>query len=199
MENAAKIIFIHGASSSGKSTLARALQAQLPEPFWHVSIDHLRDSGMLPLDRFRNGDFNWKEHRSEFFDGFHRSLVAYASAGNNILLEHILEEEQWASNLALLFEPFDVFFVALHCDLDELVKRETLRADRPIGSAADDHDRIHVGQRYDLELPAGQTVQEYANQVLSAWTARRAPSVFQQLAIERMSEPARSLNGAAIF
>lgn len=181
MEKTAKIIFIHGASSSGKSTLARVLQAQLPEPFWHVSIDHLRDSGMLPLDRFRNGDFNWRENRTKFFDGFHRSLVAYASAGNNILLEHILEEDWWVTNLAQLFKPFDVFFVGLHCDLDELVKRETLRADRPMGSAADDYHRIHVGQRYDLELPAGQTTQEYANQVLSTWANRRMPSVFQQL------------------
>jgi chloramphenicol 3-O phosphotransferase len=187
LEKTAKIIFIHGASSSGKSTLARALQARLPEPFWHVSIDHLRDSGMLPLARFRRGEFDWKEHRSNFFDGFYRSVVAYASAGNNILLEHILEKDQWVFDLALLLEPFDVFFVGLHCDLDELNKRETLRADRPIGSAADDYHRIHVGQRYDLELSAGRNTQEYASQVLSAWSARRAPSVFQQLARERSS------------
>src|SRR5690606_3711206 len=35
-----KIIFINGASSAGKSTLCQALQVQLAEPFWHVSIDH---------------------------------------------------------------------------------------------------------------------------------------------------------------
>lgn len=115
---------------------------------------------MLPLARFRRGEFDWKEHRSNFFDGFYRSVVAYASAGNNILLEHILEKDQWVFDLALLLEPFDVFFVGLHCDLDELNKRETLRADRPIGSAADDYHRIHVGQRYDLELSAGRNTQE---------------------------------------
>jgi hypothetical protein len=50
MTERAKIIFIHGASSSGKSTLARAIQTQISEPFWHVSIDHIRDSGMLPME-----------------------------------------------------------------------------------------------------------------------------------------------------
>lgn len=193
MVERAKIIFIHGASSSGKSTLARAVQARLDEPFWHVSIDHLRDSGMVPMDRFRRGDFRWKDFRARFFDGFHRSLVAYASAGNNLLLEHILEEPQWASELAVMLQPFDVFFVGLHCALEELVRRETLRADRPIGSAADDFHRIHDGQRYDLELSSGRPVEENAAQLISSWASRRSPSVFEALALEaRASRTDRS-------
>ncbi|NVD37425.1 AAA family ATPase [Ensifer sp. HO-A22] len=187
MVERAKIIFIHGASSSGKSTLARAVQARLGEPFWHVSIDHLRDSGMVPMERFRRGDFSWKEYRARFFDGFHRSLVAYASAGNSLLLEHILEEPGWVSDLALMLEPFDVFFVGLHCELDELVRRETLRADRPLGSAADDFHRVHEGQRYDLELRSGQAVEDNAAQLISAWAARRSPSVFEGLAREAVA------------
>lgn len=192
MVERAKIIFIHGASSSGKSTLARAVQAQISEPFWHVSIDHLRDSGMVPMVRFRRGDFRWKEYRASFFEGFHRSLVAYASAGNNLLLEHILEEPGWASDLALMLQPFDVFFVGLHCELEELVRREMLRADRPIGSAADDFHRIHEGQRYDLQLHSGQAVEDNAAQLISAWASRRSPSVFEELALEARAAPGYS-------
>ncbi|KQW85188.1 AAA family ATPase [Ensifer sp. T173] len=192
MVERAKIIFIHGASSSGKSTLARAVQAQIGEPFWHVSIDHIRDSGTLPTERFRRGDFRWQEYRARFFEGFHRSLVAYASAGNNLLLEHILEEPGWASELAMMLQSFDVFFVALHCELQELVRRETLRADRPIGSATDDFHRIHEGQRYDLQLHSGQAVEDNAAQLISAWASRRSPSVFEELALEARSRPAYS-------
>ena len=47
----AQIIFLHGASSSGKSTIAKALQACIEKPFWHISIDHLRDAGVLPTER----------------------------------------------------------------------------------------------------------------------------------------------------
>ncbi|WP_457581997.1 chloramphenicol phosphotransferase CPT family protein [Ensifer canadensis] len=195
MVERAKIIFIHGASSSGKSTLARAVQAQIDEPFWHVSIDHLRDSGMVPMERFRRGDFRWKEYRARFFDGFHRSLVAYASAGNNLLLEHILEERGWASDLALMLQPFDVFFVALHCELEELVCRETLRADRPIGSAANDFHRIHEGQRYDLQLHSAQAVEDNAARLISAWASRRSPSVFEELALEARATPGYSSDG----
>lgn len=192
MVERAKIIFIHGASSSGKSTLARAVQAQIGAPFWHVSIDHLRASGTVPMERFRRGDFRWKEHRARFFDGFHRSLVAYASAGNNLLLEHILEEPDWASELAVMLQPFDVFFVALHCERDELIRRERLRADRPIGSAADDFHRIHVGQCYDLELGPGQAADDAAAQLISAWSVRRSPSVFDTLALEARAGSGKS-------
>ena len=76
----AQIIFLHGASSSGKSTLARALQSQADSAFWHISIDHLRDSGVLPMDRFRQGSLDWAAHRQKVFDGFHHSVAAYAAA-----------------------------------------------------------------------------------------------------------------------
>ena len=52
-----RIIFLNGASSSGKSALAKAMQETLPEPFLHVSSDHLVASGMLPARRDERGPF----------------------------------------------------------------------------------------------------------------------------------------------
>jgi chloramphenicol 3-O phosphotransferase len=54
-----KIILIHGASSAGKSTLARSLQQHLPHPFIHWSFDHLRASNALPMARIQNGELDW--------------------------------------------------------------------------------------------------------------------------------------------
>ncbi len=70
------LIFLHGASSAGKSTLARSVQARAPLPFWCVSFDLLRDTGALPMDRFGAGDFDWKAHRAKSFSDFHTGLVA---------------------------------------------------------------------------------------------------------------------------
>jgi chloramphenicol 3-O phosphotransferase len=65
-----RIIFLNGASSSGKSTLAKAMQEALPEPFLHVSSDHLVASGMLPARRDPDGPFAWwQQMRPRFFDG----------------------------------------------------------------------------------------------------------------------------------
>jgi chloramphenicol 3-O phosphotransferase len=178
----AKIIFLHGASSSGKSTIARELQAQLPLPFWHVSIDHLRDAGVLPTARFKSGEFDWKAARAPFFDGFHQSLAAYAGAGNDLVLEHILDTDGWLDQLVTLFAPFDVFFVGVHCPLDELVRREAQRGDRPVGSAAKDFHTIHKGLDYDFEVHSDRDAADNVGRIIAAWEARTAPSVFARLA-----------------
>lgn len=167
------IIFLHGASSSGKSTLAKAVQAQINQPFWHISIDHLRDAGVLPSARFASKEFDWKAHRAAFFDGFHASLAAYAGAGNNLILEHILEGDGWLDHLTHLFRPFDVLFVALHCPVDVLEAREQARGDRPIGSARKDFGTIHQGLRYDLELHSSDGVDHNVARIIEQW--RSAP------------------------
>jgi chloramphenicol 3-O phosphotransferase len=182
MVKTAKIIFFHGASSSGKSTLARGVQAAIDQPFWHISIDHLRDAGVLPSGRIRSGEFAWASMRQQFFSGFHLSLAAYASAGNNLLIEHILDTEGWLTELTVLFAPFDVFFVGVHCSLPELVRREQARGDRQVGSAEQDYKTIHRNLRYDLEIQSEGNMDENVERVISAWTTRSFPSAFTQMA-----------------
>jgi chloramphenicol 3-O phosphotransferase len=175
----AQIIFLHGASSSGKSTIAKTLQARIEKPFWHISIDHLRDSGVLPMGRFRSGDFRWADARDAFFNGFHASLAAYADAGNDLILEHILDREGWLGLLTDQFAKHDVFFAAVHCPLDLLVEREAARGDRPAGSAKQDYETIHVGKTYDIELNSVEGPEANVEKLLAAWRGGRRSSSFQ--------------------
>lgn len=151
-----RIILLNGASSSGKSSLARAVQARIEEPFWHISIDHLRDSGVLPTARIRSGEFQWTAMRDAFFEGFEQSLLAYVRCGNNLIVEHIMESRAWLLRLAGLLAGQDVFFVGLHCDLGELERREAARGDRRIGDARRDFHQVHSYCRYDAELDFGR-------------------------------------------
>jgi chloramphenicol 3-O phosphotransferase len=177
----AQVIFLHGASSSGKSTIAKALQARIEKPFWHISIDHLRDSEVLPLHRFRSGEFAWASARKAFFDGFHASLAAYADAGNDLILEHILDTEGWLKTLRDLLAPHDVFFVAVHCPLDVLLEREKRRGDRPAGSAMLDFQTIHIGKSYDLEINSCDSVDANVELILQSWrTTNRSSNFCQQ-------------------
>jgi chloramphenicol 3-O phosphotransferase len=173
-----QIIFLHGPSSSGKTTLARALQDHSETPFWHVSIDHLRDSGTLPMARVKAGDFSWKTMRAAVFDGFHASLAAYAQTGNNLIVEHILDTPGWAEDLHRLLAPFDVLFIGLHCPLATLTHREQARGDRPLGSAEQDFKSVHHGRTYDLDLDSTEPPSENAQKILARWRSGTRTSEF---------------------
>jgi chloramphenicol 3-O phosphotransferase len=47
MKPAFQIIYLNGPSSSGKTTLAKALQEEFEQPFLHIGID--RVIGMMPV------------------------------------------------------------------------------------------------------------------------------------------------------
>jgi chloramphenicol 3-O phosphotransferase len=179
---AGKIILLNGASSAGKSSLARALQAQLDEPFWHWSIDHVLASGSLPPELFAPGRFDWAALRPAFFEGFHRSIPALAAAGNHLIVEHIVESADWMRRLVELLAPFDVFHVGVRCPLPELERRERERGDRRAGSAREDDASTHTFGRYDFEVQATADPAELAAAVLRAWRVRRGPGAFQRMA-----------------
>ena len=176
-----KIILVNGASSSGKSTLCRALQASAEEPLWHFSIDHFRNSGVLPTQRIENGDFSWSEMRAAFFEGFHGCLPALAAAGNNLIVEHIIETNAWMRRLVRLLDSFDVFFVGLHCALSELERRELQRGDRRPGEARQDYSVVHTFCTYDIEIDTIQALEVNVNAVIKAWRSRTRPSAFDRM------------------
>ena len=170
-----RIILLNGASSSGKSTLARLLQELLDEPFWHVSSDKLVESGFLPQRREEGGPFDWRQMRPRFFDGFHRCLPALADAGNDLIVDHIIELASWRTELAALLAHVDVYLVGVHCDLDEIDRRERLRGDRTIGEGRThvSVDGIHTFGPYDLEVDTTAGVgTQLAASVISAWRHR---------------------------
>ena len=168
-----RIILLNGASSSGKSTLGRALRAELGAPFLYVSSDQFVDSGMLPEPR---GPW-WPRLRPRFFAGFHRCLPALAGAGNDLVVEHVIERQEWRDELAGLLGGFDVFLVGVHCDLAEIDRRELARGDRRPGEgrAHVEEDGIHTFGPYDLEVDttAGVTP-ELVGAVLDAWHGRES-------------------------
>ena len=130
-----KIILINGASSAGKSTLATAVHNKLDVPFIRFSFDLFIDSTAFPSAQIKAGAFSWREMRPAVFDGFHRCWPALAGAGNNLIIDHIIEQKSWIVDLTHLLAEFDVFCVALHCSLEELERREVARGDRGIGDA----------------------------------------------------------------
>ncbi len=160
----------------------------LGEPFWYMASDQFIEIGMAPSRKDKGGDFDWGILRPKFFDGFHRLLPAFAAAGNNLIVEHIVEFESWLNDLLRLLSGFDVFFVGVHCPLSEVEKRERERGDRQKGEARY-HMKTHDYCVYDFEVDSREPASDNAERIVNAWRQRKSPSAFERMRASRFSPP----------
>jgi chloramphenicol 3-O phosphotransferase len=187
-----KIIVINGPSSAGKTTLALALQKQIDVPFIRFSFDLFLDHTSLPLEQIRNGMFSWDQMRPSVFRGIHRCLPALATAGNNVIFDHIIETRESLHELISLISGLDVFFVGLHCSLPELERREMQRGNRRKGEAHQDFLIVHSITSYDLELDSENVPEENADLLIQAWKDRKRPSALDKM-IQEANVPGKDL------
>jgi chloramphenicol 3-O phosphotransferase len=98
-----KVIFLNGASSSGKSTLAKLLLAQLKEPYVLMSVDNFLNSIQFPN---WITDETWSEKWPPLFHvaGFHAAVLAMWKYGLDIVVDHVLQEENWFDELKEMIE-----------------------------------------------------------------------------------------------
>ena len=176
-----KIIILNGPSSSGKTTLALALQKQFELPFIRFSFDLFLDHKAFPLEGIRNGTFSWDQMRPAVFSGIHQCLPALATAGNNIIFDHIIETKAWLHHLISLIAELDVFFVGLHCSLPELERRELQRGDRRAGEARLDFETVHSVTSYDLEVNSEDPLEDNVASLIQAWKERKHPSALDKM------------------
>ena len=159
-----RIILLNGTSSSGKTTLSGVLRTKLPPEFCYYASDQLADAQFRPVEPAARS-----AGREKFFDAFHRSIPVMASAGIDLLVEHIVEEQQWADDLASLLAGLDVFWVGVHAPMEVINAREVQRGDRTIGEAAY-HLRTHSFCRYDCEVDTTRPTEEIATEIVNAWS-----------------------------
>lgn len=169
---AGKAILLNGASSSGKSTLVRELRRVLPEPFLYFSFDHLRDCGILPMERIRSGEFDWTTMREPVFEAVHRIFSAVVDSNCNLIAEHIVENEAWRAQLAELFAGKDVFVVSVWCPLEELERREQSRGNRSVGEARRDFESCYSVMACDFQVDGRDPAESNARAIFEAWSGR---------------------------
>ena len=190
------IIFLNGASSSGKTTLGRALQQALDVPYFYISSDQLVEANILPaVDRdAQEGERSWRVIRPRFFDGFHRCIAALAGAGNSLIVEHVLEFPEWLDDCVRLLAPFDVFFVGVHCPLPELERRERERGNRTIGEGRSHLlDGVHTWGMYDFEIDTSlQSPEENAHLIKVALANKPETSAFRCMYSKRIEVKERA-------
>ena len=162
---APQMIILNGGSSSGKTTIARGLQAVLPQPWLAFSIDDFVDAlpeKMLSADsgiQFEadgavtvGADFRTLE------TAWMAGIAATARAGANVIVDDVFlsgaaSQHRWEQALGDL----DVLWVGVHCDAAVAAYRERQRGDRTAGMAAQQADIVHKGVCYDLDVDTTDT------------------------------------------
>ena len=83
-----RIIFLNETSSSGKSSLAKALQATLDELYFHISVD---DFLHLIPERWWDDEEAVRQEFPRWISGCRASVASIAKEGNRVILDHVLE------------------------------------------------------------------------------------------------------------
>jgi chloramphenicol 3-O phosphotransferase len=147
------VVVLDGPSSVGKSTTVAALQAAWPRvrpgPLIDAGLDRaLRALGASALPRWweliqrydpATADpphrVLWGPLGRELVTGMHRAAAAWAQAGFDVAVDHVLLDRTTATDLRASLDGLDVVHVGLVCDADVLEAREAERTDRTLGQA----------------------------------------------------------------
>ena len=162
---ATQVIVLNGGSSSGKSGIARCLQAVLPDPWLAFGTDTLvqampvstrmsaagiefaSDGEVIVGPQFRTLEAAWIA-----------GVAAMAHAGARIIVDEVFlgrtaSQQRWKAAL----DPLQVLWVGVRCEAAVAAGREVARGDRVIGMAASQAEAVHQDVVYDLQVDTTHT------------------------------------------
>jgi chloramphenicol 3-O phosphotransferase len=165
----AQVIFLNGASSSGKSAVAKIVQSKVTDVvFLHVAEDMFFD--MLPPTAHDRTDFMTVGMR--LYSAFAECVALLAAGGSHVVVDTVAWVEGSIPAFLRACEHTTVLAVGLHCDLPELRRREQQRDNRRVGQAEQQAAVVHQGWLYDLEVDTTATgTDEVAARIVEAWQA----------------------------
>ena len=163
-----KIIFLNGVSSAGKTTLAKALQNKLSEPFYLLANDTFCDMGP---EKFWDIDAGATCDRA--LKGMYYSIKAFSDIGINVIVDDVLlkVDENGYDRLeecVKLLHDYSVLFVHVVCsDLEEQRRREKERGDRGIGQGEGQLSQLSPQDTYDITVDtSANTTEECADKII---------------------------------
>jgi chloramphenicol 3-O phosphotransferase len=185
-ERQGRIILLNGASSSGKSSIGRALLPLLPDPWFLVPVDGI--SGMrATVHRRTLDDDEIDEMLIRTRKGYHRVVAALVSVGNDVIMDYPLSEQWRLDDLLDVLRGYDVTLVEVRCAPEELALREQSRGDRPIGLAVS-QTTVYAHDAYDIAVDSTSAdPHTCATAIAGALDSVPSPKAFDRLRTSRMS------------
>ncbi|WP_435216294.1 chloramphenicol phosphotransferase CPT family protein [Streptomyces sp. bgisy034] len=172
------VVLLNGTSSSGKSSIARALLDVLDGSWFHLPVDAFHAlRGGSPI-----ADEDLQAEIDRTAKGFHRAVAGMAAGGNNLVVDYPLSRRWRLLDLLDLLVPEHTVLIGVRCPLPELERRERARGDRQPGLAAMQFDQVHAHGRHDLDVDTSVlTAAECADRIRAFLPDRRRPTAFEEL------------------
>ncbi|SEQ70887.1 chloramphenicol 3-O phosphotransferase [Lentzea xinjiangensis] len=158
------MIVLNGGSSSGKSGIARCLQAVLPEAWLAVGVDMLIDAmparlqlGDEGIEFAQDGEVTVGAEFRVLEDAWMAGVAAMARAGARVVVDDVFlggveSRQRWEKVL----DGLNVLWVGVRCDAAVAAGRELARGDRVSGMAEAQADLVHRGMTYDVEVDTAE-------------------------------------------
>ncbi len=182
-----KIVILNGASSAGKTSLAKAIQRQFTDTYLLMGIDMFwmtMPENQLDLTTVDASFYTWIE---EVFDdkpflriipgpildqimiARYEAIAVYLNAGFNVIADDVTWSKLWLVEGLKTLAPFESYFVGVFADDRVLSHREILRGDRLTGWARGSQKWVHEHLTYDITLDSSViSSQELALKVVAA-------------------------------
>jgi len=174
------IVVLNGTSSSGKTSLGKALQALAPQEYLHVQLNAYRD--MEPVGYFsRERSETWPMRVAALCRAMHSTVIEFSDHGQNVIFDHVLSPDAWH----YLLEDFQgrrPLLIRVHCEVEELLRREQARGDREHGLAQSQAERIHEDREYDLSIDTSHSSPSECAATLLHWLQQNPkPAAFAKM------------------
>ena len=161
----AQVIVLNGGSSSGKSGIARCLQAILPDPWLVIGVDTLIRAmpvssrrSVVGIEFASNGAVIVGAQFRALEAAWMEGIAAMARAGARIIFDDVfLGGAASQQRVQQAFGTLPVLWVGVHCETEVAEGREIARGDRAPGMAASQAGVVHSGVAYDLEVDTTRT------------------------------------------
>ena len=161
----AQVIVLNGGSSSGKSGIARCLQAILPDPWLAFGTDTLVEAvpvstrtSAAGIEFASDGEVIVGPEFRTLEAAWIAGIAAMAHAGARIIVDEVFlggpaSQQRWKDALGTL----PVLWVGVRCESAVAAGREIARGDRMIGMAASQAEVVHHDVVYDLQVDTTRT------------------------------------------
>lgn len=154
-----KIIILNGSSSAGKTSITAEFKELAKECYYHLRMDTIHS--MLPRKHLiyerhsevnnqypllteegkkgfyfdKNGVCQFGEYAKNISNDMIDMIRLLASNERNLIVDYVLFGLEDTKIISQKLQDFDTYIIRVHCEPEELRRREKQRGDRLIGSA----------------------------------------------------------------